>query len=471
MQDRPVPGPEGPPAGPSDQPFLTPIHYPADGSRPPAGAAPPAARTGGGRLLTRVILPLVLFVTIVAGTAYVTQNLRSGRTLQPVTRAGPPVLQFEQTEAVWKHPDPEVKNYAAEFEFGSADHYDFPFANPGPVPVELGLSYTSCGCSMVKVGLLGLAELEAFKKDRKDERISWQTLPKGETKGITVPPHSGGIVRLGWEVRKIISHNTLLIKLWSQPAGRVRDPETVLQAAVAFVMPVRFSPQIKDFGNLGPRGKAPAEFWFWSATRDHFDLEVKDKTPDPCFVYHVSKPLSEAECRVLGKDLRERGFLTLVKSAYRVTVDIHAEREGKQLDLGPFVRNLPMVVDHAVADEQAGPQLKGWVRGDIVVGTAEEAGRIDLKSFPVNSPREKLIPLWTDAGVKLVTDQVPDFLDVELKAKATANNKTRWELRVRVKPQLVLPGPLPEDSAILLRMDGTPPRRIRIPVQGTAVQG
>src|SRR5207302_1952695 len=101
-----------------------------------------------------------------------------------------------------------------------------------------------------------------------------------------------------WEVRKTNSRNNLSIKLWSQAQGRGRDQDLDLQTPVAFVMPVRFSPQIKDFGSLGPHSVERAEFWFWSATRDHFDLDVKEKKEDPCFVFQAT-PLNAAECRDL----------------------------------------------------------------------------------------------------------------------------------------------------------------------------
>jgi len=456
MQDKPVGSFGSQPAAPApaDKPFLTPLHYPGDLAAPrptPARAASPAGR---GRLFTRVVLPLVLFVAVVAGTAWVTQylpNWRKRRATPPVVPPGTALLQFEQKKAVW---DPEDKDFAAEFEFGKEGFYDFPFTNPTAVPVQLGVSFMSCGCSTVSASI------------QKDD---WQILTVQDTKGITIPPQAKGVVRLMWTVRKTNSRSNLAVKLWTQTEGRPREQNIDLEALVAFVLPVRFSPHIKDFGTLVPHGVGHAEFWFWSGTRDHFDLDVKEKKDNPCFVFEA-KPLSAAECRDLEKRLKDMDIGTHIKAAYRVNVDVYEERGGQNLDLGPFVRTMTMTVDHNDADERVGPQLKGFVRGAVEVGNAEDQGRVDLKSFPVNGAHERRLSLATAAEVKLVPDQVPDFLDVAVTPKKSANGKASWELRVAVKPGVLRPGPLPEDSAIILRMESMPPRRIRIPVLGNAVQ-
>jgi hypothetical protein len=382
----------------------------------------------------------------------------------------PPVIQFDQQHAVWDANDP---NYLGEFEFGKSGHYDYTFVNTSAGPAEMGLEFMSCGCSKVKVCVLNSGELDAFKKDHNDAPLHWQDLPRSEVHGVTVPPGSGGIVRLGFEVRKVANRTTLTIRLWSNAQGKARSPEIELNTAAAFVMPVRYSPAIKDIGYLGPRGSAHAEFWFWSATRDRFDLDVREKREDPCFVFRATD-LTPEQCRQLEKRLNtERGFSTRVKRAYKVEVEVYEQRGGKQLDLGPFQRNVPMVVDNAPPPEgENGPLLKGWVRNnDIVIGNPEDLGHIDLKTFPLDGGRERRVPLSTDATVTLALDQVPSFLDAELTLKEKANGKARWELRVKVKPRMLRPGMLPDDSAILLRLEGPSARRIRIPVLGNAVQG
>jgi hypothetical protein len=421
-------------------------------------------------VFTRVILPLALFVAVVAGTAWVVQYLPSWRERrrQAVTAPSPPALVFEQKEAVW---DPGDKDYVAEFEFGPGGHYDYPFTNPSPTPVRLGLTSVNCGCvSKVLVCLLSREELEKYKRDKSDSGLRWEPLAKDEQHGVTVPPDSAGIIRPVWGDRSASGRRNFTIKLWSQPEGKGRDQETFLVAPVAFVTPVRYYPEMRDVGRIAPGGVARADYWFWSATRDHFAVDVKEKKDDPCFEFRKVL-LDSAERAELQKRLKGAGINTRVLSAYRVEAVVHEERGGRQLDLGPFQRTVPFAIDEPVPDLPGGPLLKGWVLGDITVGNPEDLGHIDLKSFPIKVPPEpRRVPLWTRAGVKVVKDQVPDFLDVTLTEKETTANKTHWELRVGVKSRLLRPGTLPEDSAIILRTEGMPPRRIRIPVLGTAVQ-
>jgi len=470
MQDQPPEAFRAEPAAPppADKPFLTPVHYPSDlTTSVPARAGKPPGR---GHLFTHVILPLALFLAVVVGVAWITQYLPSWRTRpQPGVTPGIAVVKFDEEKAVWDKNDPD---FVPEFEFGSDGHYDYRFVNDSNVPVQMGLGFTSCGCSKVSVCLLPLQELEAFRKDKDEKRLhDWHDFPKVDTQGITIPPHSGGVIRLGWTVRKINVRSTLMIKMWTKPQGRPPDADTNLEAHVAFVMPFRFSPQIKDIGTLVPHGMRRAEFVVWSATRDHFELDVKDKRENLCFVCEA-KAVPAEEFAALAKKLNEdSGIITRIKSAYRFIVEVHEEREGRHLDMGPFARILPLRVDRIDYDEGVGPLIKGLVRGDIVVGMPEDQGKVDLKNFRVTEAAQRRVSLSAAAGVKLVPDQVPDYLDVTLTTKTMGTGRTDWVLRVVVKPGMLTPGPLPDDTAIFLRMDGTPPRRIRIPVVGNAVPG
>jgi hypothetical protein len=130
-----------------------------------------------------------------------------------------------------------------------------------------------------------------------------------------------------------------------------------------------------------------------------------------------------------------------------------------------------MIVDHNEAADPVGPTLKGVVRGDLVFGTPEDQGHVHLKNFLVSSAREYLFTISTGSGVKLVPEQVPDFLEVGVTAKETANGKTVWQMRVAIKPRVLRAGPLPDNCAIILRTEEMPPRRIRIPVTGNGVPG
>jgi hypothetical protein len=452
-------------------------------------AMPPVAEPGGpemrfspppkrGRLFSHVIVPLIVFVVVVAGIAYVVQKLPSSAkpkvTGTPAPR-GMSALKFEQTHASWDSADP---NYAAEFELGTDSHYDYFFKNPTSAAVQLGVEFTSCGCSKVDACILSPQEQAAFKQSKNDAGLAWHSLIGKEyqgidAKGMTIPPGAAGVVRLTWANRKIHA-STLSVKLWSQAEGRAREI-VELDARVVAVPPVRCTPRLKDIGTLGPRGVGHAEFWVWSATRDNFKLEVQNKDDNPCFVSHVKK-LKIEEAATLNKLLNEMKsteqrseFNTRFKCAYRVNVDVYEQREGHQLDLGAFARTLAFAVDDDF-DERIGPIIRGRVRGEIDVGNADDGGRVNLQNFYPNSPRDVWVSIQAPPAIKLAVEQAPEFLKVEVAPKEKTKVKTTWRLHATVKPGVLLQtGPLSDDCAITLRMEGPSRRRIRIPVEGNAL--
>jgi hypothetical protein len=439
--------------------------------------SPPPPRKRG-RLFSHVILPLIVFVVVVAGIAYVVQKLPSSG--KPKESGTPPprgvsALKFEEAHASW---DPKDSTYAAEFEMGTDSHYDYFFTNPTSAPVQMGVEFTSCGCSKVDACLMSPKEQAAFKQNKNEGALAWHSLIGKEfqgidAKGMTVPPGAAGVVRLTWANRKMHT-STLSVKLWSQAEGRAREI-VELDARVIAVPPVRCTPRLKDIGILGPGGVGHAEFWVWSATRDDFKLDVQNKDNNPCFVYQVKK-LNTEEGAVLNKLLNElkateqrSDFNTRFKCAYRVIVDVYEQREGKQLDLGAFARTIAFAVDGDF-DERIGPILRGRVRGDIDVGNSEDMGRVNLGNFSVNSPRDARLSIRAAPGIKLTVEQAPEFLKVEVTPKEKTKIKTSWELHATVKPGVLLQyGPLPDDCAVTLRMEAPSPRRIRVPVEGNAL--
>ena len=66
-------------------------------------------------------------------------------------------------------------------------------------------------------------------------------------------------------------------------------------------------------------------------------------------------------------------------------------------------------------------------------------------------------------------DKVPEFLKVELSPPTKGAVSKTWDLKVTVPPDAVS-GPMGPESAIYLKTKDQPPRRIRIPVSGTAAR-
>ena len=107
-----------------------------------------------GEVFSRVVLPLVLFVAVVGGIAWVTQYLpngpRSPRSVEETPNAEP-LLKFSTEQALFDKDDPD---YGQEIETNEEGHYDFAFENISGKELELGLQFKNCGCTQVeaKVG-------------------------------------------------------------------------------------------------------------------------------------------------------------------------------------------------------------------------------------------------------------------------------------------------------------------------------
>jgi hypothetical protein len=472
MEEKHAQGVEAQPAPAAEKPFLAPPRYPGEGlSSTSTTSAPPVRRRRS--VFTRIVLPLIAFAVIVGGLAWLTQNLRTVRPIKhPGSVAGPDdsLLKFDELKAVWETDKPDYARdtpdyaYAKEWELGTEGYYDFPFTNPTPAPVRLGLLDVSCGCSHAGVATLSAEELAAWKKDRKPEGLRWQAFTKDPVRGVTIPPHSGGVVRLGWNARQSNQKKNLQIRLWTETGGK-RAADINLEAAIQMVAPIRCSPRIGNIGNLEPGGMARHEFWVWSSTRDHFELDARDKVPSPCYVYKIT-PLPPAEFAGLQKAFfTEHGIDTRIKAGYKLIVEVYEDRAGSQLDLGPFERTVPVIIDGNDPDEPLGPTIKGRVLGIIEFGS-DRQGHVDLLPFPVNSVKKWHYPVRAPSGVKLIVESVPHFLEATLTAKESHNARGNWDLCLRLRSGVLAPGPV-DNAVIVLRTDGMPPRRIRIPVVGT----
>jgi hypothetical protein len=523
MQERPAQGvpadglQDGTAKKPLGETFLTRHRYPglaADASPPPAPAAAPPR----GRVFTRVVLPMALFVLAIGVIAWVVQYLPSrtppppdpGQNGEGKTRPRL-ALKFddpyhiadwepERNKAVrdkWQKdgrldapPSPQM--YLAEYEVSTdkhqdGGHYDFVFQNANDVPVAVGVESMTCQCTNVEACTLTPDEWARYQKFRADKgpversRLSaqdgfpWKALTPDDTVGLTVPAKAHGAVRVFWvgKGKKEPESVRLGVDLWLSPPGKWDERQQMrLALGIAYVHPVRFSTTRLDVGTITPQtATLPATIYCWSATRD--DLHVKVKNADPCFVYQVTPLKSAAQRQQLTDELRGQGTMTRVRSACRIEVTVYESKDGRQLDLGSFSRTVPVEVR---ADGEAVtptlPVIHGRVVGDIKVATIEDKGVIDLKVFKAEASTRARAKLWARPEARLeyegFTPRLLGLKDVKLSKRPADNvgDWVAWEIQFTVPPGLE-PGALPEDSAIILREQGTK-RRLRIPLQGTA---
>jgi hypothetical protein len=516
MQERPAQGapPDGiqgsSTQGPLGNSFLGGKRYPGEGlapTEPPRTPAGPAR----GRTFTLIVLPVALFLAGIAAIAWIMQYLPGGgrgsspgpdlRQPKPlITFLGqlpgqPGVLaQWEPPPKVPPKPGTKVPPYAAEYEVSTdathpdGGHYDYEFTNPEGQSLEVGLESMNCQCSRVTICVLNDEQWSRYR-DRKrqepdpiarsrqsttDDGLPWKELIQKDHKGVVVPPKGSGVVRLFWDGRRKKGPESDLLKLelWVTPPGKFSQRALVpLGAYVAYVEPARFYPKELDVGTLDPQvPQRSAHLYCWSATRR---LKLSASQSDPCLTITI-KELDEQERESLTRKLRELEIMTRVRSAFRVDVTVHEQKGDKRLDLGSFSRSLPLEV-RGPGDllPVAPPVVRGRVQGDIRVGGRDDKGHITLKPFKSNHGARATAELWAKQGLELDYDGCqPADLNFTVKLpKQPEEGGTGWavwrvELRV---PEGLQPGPLPEETAIILRTrDGQ--RRIRIPVRGTVMR-
>jgi hypothetical protein len=477
---------------------------------------------------SQIALALVAVVGLVAGVTYLSQfRVRPPEATKatPIARNKEPSsrvpslqrvaneLNFPMTEWKWESPT------AGEFEMEKTAHEEFWFENPSPVDIELGVTSVNCKCSGLAFCILtedqkkryqrwasaaAAAELaagaggvlEEYKQLAAEQgataylhqlKMNWQEMKPDQEKGVLVPPQGGGLVRVSWKAKKgKIGEERLAIGLWSQakldtPTPRV---DTRLEILVRLVPVVRALPipiiealrGAKDtsIGDLGPNEERVKEFVCWSSVRAGFSLTAEESGHDPCFACRCT-PLTAEECRSLSTLTQQAGVPIRALSGYRVRVTVHERiNDHVQMELGPFSRRIRLKSDPDVEDSFV--TLNGVVRSDIAVGSEADEGRIVFKqSIPSRTGKSRVVKVSSpQAGLNLEVQGVEpasNFVKVKSlkEVKLTGIGGSHWELTVEIPPGSP-PGKIPEHTAVILRISGTPPRSIRIPVVGTVYQ-
>lgn len=494
--------PGSPPPRPAQDPgsFTLKRRFPGEAPVPGAAPAPPPPSVKKPRL-PRIVLPLILLVLVVGGIAYVAQNLPSWRKAPQQGKVGKgpggaaALLTFPATRdedgrivAIWDAADP---TYAVEIEQGSKGHYEFLCLNASEHPVEIGVVKLNCDCSKASFAVLppgmtfsGKQPDAATLAKELPKDLAWQTLRwvddkgKHEDRSAVLPAQRAGLVRVDWYTRKSDGEAlNLQVTLWAQTEGsRSKERQYyMLDTLTVIVQPLQFDRGSIHLGEVGLRG-ARAQFHCWSATRSKVELTLADQD-DPLFQWQVT-PLSPEECSALEKKVNGKMLNTRIKSAYRVGVQVHESKDGRQLDQGSFIRQPPLLVDGSRL-EYPGPRIEGIVRGDVQItgdvrnGTISE-GQVRFSSFKSSEGTHANLELSAPHDVTLAyVSKSPPYLDVRLtETKKVVKGKKIWRLEI-VVPQQVPTGPLPADSAIVLSKttQGALPRQIRIPILGIAVQG
>jgi hypothetical protein len=438
------------------------------------------------RVFTRIVLPVTILVIGIACIAWVTQYLPSrgrptpGATAPNLLQIMPPTFVwdavFDGTENKWAPRDPGYT--IPEFELGTPGHYDYQFANPGKSDIDFGVAYTSCSCSGVALCVFqSQKDRDAYQNDNDSRSLTWTKveIDKEMRHKITIPAESSGVLRIAWTGAKTEPEQMrLTTKIWSR-AGYGQDAiAKELVVLVNYVQPVRFGRENIDLGTINPKDQRTDSFVCWSATRD---LEIKPAGSDKRFEV-IAKKLDDKECQQLQNELRSQKMMTRIRSAYRIGVTLFEESAGQQLDMGLFLKPIPLAItgDGQPLDVPM-PRVRALVLGDVSLGPPEEGGRIDFNIFAAKVGKTKKVTLFSAKGAKLSfvgCDPPLLDLDVELKMVKAVGDKAQWQMDVTAKPNRD-PGLLPENGVLVLNCESpatqaTPAstRLVRIPVIGTA---
>lgn len=445
--------------------------------------------------LFRYAVSLALMVAIIGGVAWVVQYLPRWQAVQKPAAVPreKELVRFAlgianaagqvQVRAFWNKADPMGFR---EYEPGDFGHYDFLFKNYLGEDIELTYYSSSCDCASMLACVLPSAEAERLGKIQAEDpgaelsyqvEPKWEELPRDPLRPIhlVVKANEGGAVRVRWAARRTPGSGLRVEpSVHVQPAG---DPsgqkKYMLLVPALMTHPVRIYPPRVNVGTLIPGSVVKAEFDAWSPTRDQFKLELTQPPGDPFFAIET-RLLTKDENAALERSLQAKQIPTHVKAAYHVTITIHESKAGQQLDLGTFFRKFAIVLDGNPMVDLPGPEITGRVQGDLVIGGADDMGKIRFKSFDLAGGASKTVGLLAakDANLELVKNHShqPTWLQIRLtRDEQVIDGKKRiWHLEVTVPPKTLAARSFDEPDAVVLQtqIKGQPPRMVRIPIEG-----
>src|SRR5262249_6505096 len=152
-------------------------------------------------------------------------------------------------------------------------------------------------------------------------------------------------------------------------------------------------PETVSVGMLAPKESGRADFIIWSTTREDLNVSIPEKAKtNPLFVYELR--------RVTKEELARQPPQAYVLAGYQLTITVHEQAGGKQLDQGAFYHHVPLLLDGEPLYGVA-PIVRGSVQGDIEIGVGQDQGKVNLKSFSAKEGTKLTLPFWTDAKANI----------------------------------------------------------------------
>jgi hypothetical protein len=467
------------------------------------------------RTTGQIGLALFAVIALVAGVTYLSQYGPSGgRTADAGATSTPSkdtgalpegaTIGFATPKVEWTEPA------EGEFEKALRGYHDFWFQNLGPTTTLIGLEFKNCKCEDAEVMVLDEKHLDNFRRwfgtsaatvlaglqrgplacvsllvwedlavpKLFDLNLKWQGLQQGAHTGVPVPPKGGGIVRVRFEGKKDLMGPFLVkARLWAQPEGKPQlRSYGELEMPITYVAPISLTSSQVNLGTFNAKDEKTDSVMVFSTTEAGFDLYASQTSPSPLIDVQIDD-LNPAEIAEYQKAAQmERRVL----SAKRVKITARERlSDSQRMDLGPFYRKILLSRTKDDPDE-AQLVVGGEIRGELVVGSPDDRGRIALNSFRSRGGASKTVTILAQnpeldletKAIRIYPENLQAHMEVRLeKLKPSgAEKRHRWHLHVRLKEGFP-PGKLPDGSALFLQIAGSsPPRQIRIPITGMAYQ-
>jgi hypothetical protein len=439
------------------------------------------------KTFVRKVLPLLILLAVVAVATYLKEFTGPdplANKIETVSNVTP--LVWNDRVATW---DCENFCYGQEFEKGTRGHYDFWIANPSDAPTSVEVTAKSCQCSDVQLGIISRDKLtKALEKvpslmtaSNLPGKIGFDPsvltmieaiggidwLPM-ELKNVRqIPPADPvkgpqlAVMRMNWDAKNV---GPLMMTADVNYYGRDRKAANVrFEVPIVVVNPATAYPQDVDVGDLRAGDHRDVIFTVWTASRPEVPLKLPDLPKNSCFVFGTPQPLTESE----RKQMQEKLHIehpnqppTKPQAGWKIPLTVYENYQGDQMDLGPFTRRL---VFNQGTEFETGVTVRGVVRGDIRLASRETEDTIKLGDFQYNEPKNHIVYVTSvNPDVKLEIDSVqpPEML-------ATLNEESpgNWRLKITI-PAEKITGQL--SGAIVIRSLGPNPRKVRIPVVGSA---
>ena len=465
------------------------------------------------RTTGQIGLALAAIIALVAGVTYLSQyGPGSGKGTEPVAPVsagdkapkGPDIIRFATNKMEWSVPN------EGDFERNSRGQHDFFFINYADKTTLLGIDAKNCKCEDAEVMVLEPAEVAKFPQwfgtsaatilaglERGplacvslmawEElavpklfglNMTWEQLDQESKKGVPVPPKGGGVLRVRFKGKKDLFGAFLVkVRLWQEPQGQpAQRMYGDLEVPITYVAPITLTSGQINLETFNARDEKSGALTIYSSTEAKFDLYVNAVHPSPLINLKIDD-LNNDEIAELQKT---SGPEKRILAAKRVAVTVHERlSDSQRMDLGPFYRKF-WVSTSKDDPEEGSFVVGGEVRGELVVGSTEDRGRIDLKSFKARSGISKTVSILAQQpNLELDTKDIhiyPESLQSHMKVHLEklkpigGEQRNHWHLQVTLSPGFPA-GKMPEGSAVFVQIAGSnPPHQIRIPIGGMAYQ-